>query len=158
MSSNIHLLSIYYSQEILTDVNYHRMFSDVQTSLTLISRGHRFPPLLESVVVVLSEVLGWKTSSPTLEAIRPDHLPDHPDCETLLEPAELAPVPPLLVHGAVLVCQADVLAGLLSSLNSSPKEGLASLAGSHSVVLTWGVVSTNGTRVNYHRTPSTVQI
>ena len=31
MSSNIHLLSIYYSQEILTDVNYHRMFR--QTSL-----------------------------------------------------------------------------------------------------------------------------
>ena len=152
------ILSIYYSQEIVTDVNYHRMFSDVQTSLTLISRGHRFPPLLESVVVVLSEVLGWKTSSPTLEAIRPDHLPDHPDCETLLEPAELAPVPPLLVHGAVLVCQADVLAFLLNSLNSSPKEGLAALAGSHSVVLTWGVVSTNGTRVNYHRTPSTVQI
>ena len=134
------------------------MFSDVQTSLTLISRYIRFSPLLESVIVVLIEVLGWKTSPPTLEAIRPDHLPDHPDCETLLEPAELAPVPPLLVHGAVLVCQAHVLAFLLNSLNSSPKEGLAALAGSHSVVLTWGVVATHCARVYYHRTPSTVQI
>ena len=81
--------------------------------------------------------LGWKSTSPTLERIRPDHLLDHPDRETLLEPAELAAVPPPLVHGAVLVRQADVLGALL---NRSLEEALAALAGSHPVVLTRGVV------------------
>ena len=85
--------------------------------------------------------LGWKSTSPTLERIRPDHLLDHPDRETLLEPAELAAVPPPLVHGAVLVRQADVLGALL---NRSLEEALAALAGSHPVVLTRGVVPAHG--------------
>ena len=85
--------------------------------------------------------LRGKSTSPTLECVSPDHLLDHPDRETLLEPAELAAVPPPLVHGAVLVRQADVLGALL---NRSLEEALAALAGSHPVVLTRGVVPAHG--------------
>ena len=84
--------------------------------------------------------LRGKTTSPTLERVRPDDLLDHPDGETLLEPAELAPVPPPLVHGAVLVRQTDVLGVLL---DSSLEEALAALAGPHPVVLAGRVVATH---------------
>ena len=87
--------------------------------------------------------LRGKTTSPTLERVRPDDLLDHPDGETLLEPAELAPVPPPLVHGAVLVRQTDVLGVLL---NSSLEEALAALAGPHAVMLARGVVSAHGAK------------
>ena len=87
--------------------------------------------------------LCWKTTSPTLERVCPNNLLDHPDGETLLEPAELAPVPPPLVHGAVLVRQTDVLGVLL---NSSLEEALAALAGPHAVMLARGVVSAHGAK------------
>ena len=75
----------------------------------------------------------------------------------LLYEMELKNEDAAVLHGK-LSALATNMSFLLNSLNSSPKEGLAALAGSHPVVLTWGLVSTNGTRVNYHRTPSTVQI
>ena len=84
-----------------------------------------------------------KTTPPALERVGADNLLDHPDGETLLEPTELAPVPPPLVHGAVLVRQTDVLGVLL---NSSLEEALAALAGPHAVVLAGGVVSTHGAK------------
>ena len=82
-----------------------------------------------------------KTTSPALERVCADNLLDHPDGETLLEPAELAAVPPPLVHGTVLVRQTDVLGVLL---NSSLEEALAALAGPHAVVLARGVVPAHG--------------
>ena len=87
--------------------------------------------------------LRGKTTSPALESVCPNNLLDHPDGETLLEPAELAAVPPPLVHGAVLVRQTDVLGVLL---NSSLEEALAALAGPHAVVLTRGVVPAHGAK------------
>ena len=87
--------------------------------------------------------LRGKTTSPTLECVGANNLLDHPDGETLLEPAELAPVPPPLVHGAVLVRQTDVLGVLL---NSSLEEALAALAGPHAVMLARGVVSAHGAK------------
>ena len=87
--------------------------------------------------------LRGKTTSPTLECVGADNLLDHADGETLLEPAELAPVPPPLVHGAVLVRQTDVLGVLL---NSSLEEALAALAGPHAVMLARGVVSAHGAK------------
>ena len=82
-----------------------------------------------------------KTTSPALERVRADNLLDHPDSETFLEPAELAPVPPPLVHGAVLVRQTDVLGVLL---DSSLEEALAALTGPHAVVLARGVIPAHG--------------
>ena len=82
-----------------------------------------------------------KTTSPALERVCADNLLDHPDSETLLEPAELAPVPPPLVHGAVLVRQTDVLGVLL---DSSLEEALAALTGPHTVVLARGVIPAHG--------------
>ena len=87
--------------------------------------------------------LCWKTTPPALERVCADNLLDHADGETLLEPAELAPVPPPLVHGAVLVRQTDVLGVLL---NSSLEEALAALAGPHAVMLARGVVSAHGAK------------
>ena len=69
------------------------------------------------------------------------HLLDHADGQALLEAAELAPVPPPLVDGAVLVGQADVLGVLL---HSPLEETLAALARPHSVVLAGGVVAAHG--------------
>ena len=85
--------------------------------------------------------LRGKTTSPALECVRADNLLDHPDSETLLEPAELAPVPPPLVHGAVLVRKTDVLGVFL---DSSLEEALAALTGPHAVVLARGVIPAHG--------------
>ena len=82
-----------------------------------------------------------KTTPPALERVGADNLLDHPDGETLLEPTELAPVPPPLVHGAVLVRQTDVLGVLL---DSSLEEALAALTGPHAVVLARGVIPAHG--------------
>ena len=76
--------------------------------------------------------LGGKTTSPSLETVRPDHLLDHAGGQALLEPAELAAVPPPLVHGAVLVRQTHILGVLL---HRPLEEPLAALAGPHTVVL-----------------------
>ena len=85
---------------------------------------------------------GGKTTSPALETVRPHHLLHHPDHQTFLEPTELTSVPPSFVHRAALVGQTDIFSVLL---DSSLEESLAALAGSHSVVLTGGIVSTHGT-------------
>ena len=85
--------------------------------------------------------LGGKTTSPPLEAVRPDHLLDHAGGQALLEPAELAAVPPPLVHGAALVRQTHVLGVLL---HRPLEEPLAALAGPHPVVLARGVVPAHG--------------
>ena len=66
----------------------------------------------------------------------------HADVETLLEPAELTPVPPSLVHRTALVRQTDVLGVLL---DGPLEEALAALAGPDPVVLTGGIVATDGT-------------
>ena len=84
---------------------------------------------------------GWKTTSPALETVRPHHLLHHPHHQALLEPTELTSVPPSFVHRAALVCQTDIFSVLL---DSSLEESLAALAGPHSVVLTGGVVATDG--------------
>lgn len=89
--------------------------------------------------------LRGKATSPSLECVSADNLLDHADSETLLEPAELAVVPPPLVHGTVLVSYTDVL-GIGIILNSSFEEALAALAGSHAVVLAGGVVPAYGTK------------
>ena len=80
-------------------------------------------------------------ASPALQPVRPDHFLDHADGQTLLEPAELAPVSPPLVHRAVLVRQADVLCILL---NCPLEESLAALARAHAVVLAGRVVAADG--------------
>ena len=48
--------------------------------------------------------LSRQAAAAALEAVRADNLLHHADGETLLEAAKLAPVPPPLVHRAVLVC------------------------------------------------------
>ena len=85
--------------------------------------------------------LGGKTTSPALETVGPHHLLDHPGPQTLLEPAELTPVPPSLVHRTALVRQTDVLGVLL---DGPLEEALAALAGADPVVLTGGVVTADG--------------
>ena len=132
-----------YCKIIIFTKDSHRckLSQNVQTNLTLISLDHRIPHLLDSVVVVLSEVLGWKTSPPTLEAIRPDHLPDqseesvnyidqseqslnnidhlpdHPDCDTSgsyrTDTGSASACP-----RAVLVCLCVTLSGVPCVLNS----------------------------------------
>ena len=82
-----------------------------------------------------------KTTSPPLEAVGSDHLLHHPHGQALLEPAELAAVPPPLVHGAVLVRQTHVLGVLL---HRPLEEPLAALAGPHPIVLARGVIPAHG--------------
>ena len=82
--------------------------------------------------------LGRQPTSPALQSVRPDHLLDHADGETLLKPAELTPISTPLVHRAVLVCQANVLCILL---DCSLEETFAAFAGSNPVVLAGGVVA-----------------
>ena len=86
--------------------------------------------------------LGWQTSSPALEAVRPHNLLDHSCSQALLEPAELTPVPPSFVHRTALVRQTDVFSILLYS---SLEEPLAALAGPHPVVLAGCIVTTHCT-------------
>ena len=84
---------------------------------------------------------GRKTTSPPLQPVSPHHLLHHPHRQTLLEPAELTPVPPSLVHRTALVRQTDVLGVLL---DGPLEEALAALAGADPVVLTGGVVTADG--------------
>ena len=77
-------------------------------------------------------------ASPALQPVRPDHLLDHSDGQTLLKPTELTPVTTSLVDRTVLVCQADVLCILL---DRPLEESLAALAGSNPVVLAGRVVA-----------------
>ena len=83
---------------------------------------------------------GGKTTSPALETVRSHHLLHHPHHQTLLEPTELTSVPPSFVHRTALVCQTDIFSVLL---DSPLEESLAALTGSHSVVLTGGIISTD---------------
>ena len=87
-----------------------------------------------------------KTTSPALECISPDNFLDHPNAETLLEPAELAVVSPSLVHRAVLVCLTHILG---VPLDSSLEEALAALAGLHAVVLPWCLVPAHGAQMQW---------
>ena len=82
-----------------------------------------------------------QATPPTLEAVRPHHLLHHPHHKALLEAAELATVPPALVHFTVLVHQTNILGGLL---DRPLEESLAALTGAHPVVLTTGNVATHG--------------
>ena len=82
--------------------------------------------------------LSGQAAAPPLEAVRADDLLDHADGEALLEAAELAAVPPPLVHRAVLVRQADVLGVLL---DGALEEALAALARAHAVVLARRIVA-----------------
>ena len=50
-----------------------------------------------------------QATPPALEAVRPHHLLHHPHHQALLEAAELAPVPPALVHFTILVHQTNIL-------------------------------------------------
>ena len=81
--------------------------------------------------------LGRQPTSPALQSVRPDHLLDHADGETLLKPAELTPISTPLVHRAVLVCQANVLCILL---DCSLEETFAAFAGDDPVVKAGGLV------------------
>ena len=104
-------------------------------------RGDQRHGLLRLAGLLTSAGLRWKTTSPPLEAVGSDNLLYHPHGQALLEPAELAAVPPPLVHGAVLVRQTDVLGVLL---DSSLEEALAALTGPHAVVLARGVIPAHG--------------
>ena len=104
-------------------------------------RGDQRHGLLRLAGLLAPAGLRWKTTSTALEAVGSDHLLHHPHGQTLLEPAELAAVPPPLVHGAALVRQTHVLGVLL---HRPLEEPLAALAGPHPVVLARGVVPAHG--------------
>ena len=82
--------------------------------------------------------LGRQPTASAFETVGSHNLLDHAHGQALLESAELAPVPPPLVHGAVLVGQADVLGVLL---HRPLEESLAALTGAHAVVLAGRVVA-----------------
>lgn len=82
--------------------------------------------------------LGREPTAPALERIGADDFFDHADGQALLEAAELAAVPPPLIHGTGFIGEADVLAAFLDSPLEEP---LAALAGADAVVLAGGGVS-----------------
>ena len=73
-----------------------------------------------------------QATPPTLEAVRPHHLLHHPHHQALLEAAELATVPPPLVHFTILVHQTNILGSLLDRPLEEP---FAALTGANSVAL-----------------------
>lgn len=85
--------------------------------------------------------LGGEPPSAALERVRAHDFFDHAHLETLLEAAELTPVPPPFIHRTALLRQTHVLRALLYS---SLEETFTSFTGADSVVLAGGGVAAHG--------------